>query len=62
MTVPGSPSWAGTPFSIISRISARPVSLPIGRAPARHSFMPLYRAGLWLAVNIAPGRSRLPLA
>ena len=24
--------------------------------------MPLYRAGLWLAVNIAPGTSRCPLA
>ena len=30
------------------------------RRPARHSLMPLYRAGLWLAVNIAPGRPRWP--
>ena len=45
-----------------SRISASPVSVPTGSAPARHSLMPLYRAGLWLAVNIAPGRPRLPLA
>ena len=29
-----------------------------GDAPARHSFTPLYSAGLWLAVNIAPGRFR----
>jgi hypothetical protein len=43
-------------------MSARPVSTPIGTAPARHIFMPLYRAGLWLAVNITPGRPRLPLA
>ena len=33
-----------------------------GAAPARHSLMPLYFAGLWLAVNIAPGRARLPEA
>ncbi len=29
--------------------------MPIGCAPARQSLMPLYCAGLWLAVNIAPG-------
>ena len=34
-------------------ISASPVSSPIGRAPARHSLMPLYWAGLCEAVNIA---------
>ena len=28
--------------------------MPIGCAPARHIFMPLYCAGLWLAVNITP--------
>ena len=31
-----------------------------GAAPARHSLMPLYWAGLWLAVNIAAGASRRP--
>ena len=43
-------------------ISARPVSWPIGSAPARHSFTPLYSAGLWLAVNIAAGASSVPAA
>lgn len=41
---------------------ASPVSWPTGRALARHSLMPLYWAGLWLAVNIAPGQSSLPEA
>ena len=41
-------------------ISRRPVSAPTGRAPARHSLIPLYWAGLWEAVNMAPGASRLP--
>jgi hypothetical protein len=49
---PSTNAWAA------SRISARPVSSPIGLAPARHSLIPLYWAGLWLAVNIAPGTSR----
>ena len=40
----------------------RPVSWPTGAAPARHILMPLYRAGLCEAVNIAPGRSSAPLA
>ena len=31
-----------------------PESCPIGAAPARHILIPLYCAGLWLAVNIAP--------
>ena len=39
-----------------SRISVRPVSRPTGAACAWHSLMPLYCAGLWLAVNIAPGQ------
>lgn len=43
-------------------MSARPVSWPTGAAPARHILMPLYWAGLWEAVNMAPGRSRLPEA
>ncbi len=58
-------SKTATPSSCCSaqvRISTRPESWPIGAAPARHILMPLYCAGLWLAVNIAPGRSRLPAA
>ena len=35
--------------------------MPTGRAPARHSLMPLYWGGLWLAVTIAPGMPRSPL-
>jgi hypothetical protein len=53
---------AGTPCSTAVRIVARPVSAPMGAAPARQSLMPLYCAGLWLAVNIAPGTSRAPEA
>ena len=36
--------------------------MPTGFAPARHNLMPLYRGGLWLAVIIAPGTPRSPLA
>ena len=36
--------------------------MPIGTAPARHIFMPLYAAGLWLAVNITPAWPRWPEA
>ena len=63
-TVPGTvpAAGAGTPCSTASRIVARPVSAPMGAAPARHSLIPLYFAGLWLAVNIAPGTSRAPEA
>jgi hypothetical protein len=43
-----------------SRIQDRPVSCPTGRAPDRHSLMPLYFAGLWLAVNMAPGSPSHP--
>ena len=43
-------------------ISPRPESCPTGAAPARHILMPLYCAGLWLAVNIAPGSSSEPEA
>ena len=46
----------------ISLIADRPVSLPTGLAPARHNLMPLYAAGLWLAVNMAPGQSSRPEA
>ena len=34
----------------------------MGRALLRHSLIPLYSAGLWLAVNIAPGIPSLPEA
>ena len=50
------------PFSAIARISRRPLSSPTGAAPGRQSFSPLYWGGLWLAVNIAPGRPRRPEA
>ena len=60
--VPGGPPDAGTPAAAMSRSSASPVSAPTGRAPARHSLMPLYLAGLWLAVTIAPGMPSAPLA
>ena len=33
----------------------RPVSWPTGRAPGRHSLIPLYWAGLWEAVSMAAG-------
>ena len=46
----------------IALISARPLSSPTGRAPARQSFMPLYWAGLCEAVNMAPGASSFPAA
>ena len=62
MIVPGGSSRAGTPAATIRLRSARPVSMPTGLAPALHSLMPLYFAGLWLAVTIAPGTSRRPLA
>ena len=48
------------PAATVALICARPVSSPTGAAPARQSLMPLYCAGLWLAVNIAPGASRRP--
>ena len=41
----------------------QPAVLPHrARACERQSLMPLYGAGLWLAVNIAPGTSSAPLA
>ena len=60
----GGPSAAhsSSSASAVAWISARPVSRPMGRAPDWHSFSPLYRAGLWDAVNMAPGASRLPAA
>ena len=51
---PSSTDWA-TRFT-----SSSPVSAPTGRAPDRHSLIPLYPAGLCDAVNIAPGMSRVP--
>ena len=49
-----------TPDATISLICCRPLCSPTGAAPARHSLMPLYFAGLWLAVSIAPGASSRP--
>ena len=46
----------------VARISARPLSMPTGLAPARQNLTPLYCAGLCDAVNIAPGRSSTPAA
>ena len=46
----------------MSRSCASPESAPTGLAPSLQSLMPLYLDGLWLAVIIAPGMSRLPLA
>ena len=57
---PGRPRPCGVaPDATRSRISASPVSSPTGTAPARQSLMPLYCAGLWLAVNIAPGMAEV---
>ena len=62
MIVPAGPPVLGTPAAAMSRSSVSPVSAPTGRAPSRHSLMPLYLAGLWLAVIIAPGMPSAPLA
>ncbi len=62
MMVPCGLSLCGTPVATISLSSARPVSMPTGFAPDLHNLRPLYFAGLWLAVIIAPGMSRKPLA
>ncbi len=59
---PGGVGGVSTPTAAWRLISPRPVSSPTGRAPARHSLMPLYWAGLCDAVNIAPGASRWPAA
>ena len=56
------PVLGGVSASTSRWMSVSPVSWPTGDAPARHSLIPLYLAGLWLAVNMAPGRSRLPEA
>ena len=55
------PEPARTDFAA-SRIVARPVSMPTGRAPDKQNLIPLYSAGLCEAVNIAPGASSLPAA
>ncbi|CFE84491.1 Uncharacterised protein [Mycobacterium tuberculosis] len=60
--VPGVPSYRATPAIRSSRMAVSPVSAPTGLAAARHILMPLYAAGLWLAVNIAPGQSNSPEA
>ncbi len=62
LSEPGAVAWTAAPEATRSRIASRPVSLPIGDAPARHILIPLYAAGLWLAVNITPGSSRWPEA
>ena len=59
-TLPATSPRDVTPAATISLICVQPVCSPTGAAPARHSLMPLYCAGLWLAVNIAPGASSLP--
>ena len=51
-----------TSLSTMAWMSRRPVSWPTGRAPGRHSLIPLYLAGLWEAVSMAAGASRLPAA
>src|SRR3954453_9741390 len=60
--LPGVEATVATGRETASRISCSPVSAPMGLAPARQSLMTLYCAGLWLAVNIAPGRPRSPEA
>src|SRR5918996_1449529 len=61
-TAPGGSATSNEPISASSRTCASPVSCPTGAAPARQSLIPLYRAGLWLAVNMAPGSPSRPLA
>ena len=53
--------WAPRPPPCRAARSAR-CPAPTGRAPSRHSLMPLYLAGLWLAVIIAPAMSELAAA
>ena len=60
-TVPAT-STDSRPATVMSRISVKPVSAPIGFAPARHNFTPLYCAGLCEAVSMAPGISKWPAA
>ena len=58
---PSAPAFrSSSKTSARRRTTASPLSWPTGLAPARHSLMPLYFAGLWLAVNIAPGRPSEP--
>ncbi|BAS07328.1 hypothetical protein AHiyo4_07500 [Arthrobacter sp. Hiyo4] len=49
-------------FSARAWISLRPDSEEMGCAPAFDILMPLYSAGLWLAVNVAPAALREPQA
>ncbi len=58
---PGAPT-GGSPASVSALIRPRPVSSPTGLAPARHSLIPLYCAGLCDAVSMAPGASYSPAA
>ena len=62
VSTPTERSSSAEPFRTKFSIVSNPDSLPIGRALLRQSFMPLYSAGLWLAVNIAPGSPSLPEA
>ena len=48
--------------STIAWMSRQAGVLTHGAGPARHSLIPLYLAGLWDAVSMAPGASRLPAA
>ena len=52
----------GAPSMTYFSIASKPDSFPIGRAPLKQSLIPLYSAGLWLAVNIAPGKFSFPAA
>ena len=61
VTVPAlSPGTTTRAAATIALISTSPVSSPTGRAPDRHSLIPLYLAGLCDAVNMAPGASNRP--
>ncbi len=62
MTRPLSSARSTRPAATASLIWTSPVASPIGAADARQSLMPLYWAGLWLAVNIAAGASSRPEA
>ena len=59
-STPIPPSANGDPSRTNFSIVTRPDSLPIGLALLKHNFIPLYSAGLWLAVNIAPGNPNFP--
>ncbi|CAB4810921.1 unannotated protein [freshwater metagenome] len=62
LSFPTFPREIGDPVRTKFSIVCKPDSLPIGLAPLRHNLIPLYCAGLWLAVNIAPGIFNFPAA